>query len=434
MSPTLPSRAPLAPTLVLLALAAPAYGATIPVTTCADSGPGSLRNAAAVAQDGDVIDLRGLACSRILLTSGPVIFDQFTVTLQGPGHARLAIDGGNRSAVLRHHITGTGGSGRLIRIRDLTVRWGRLETTGPEVYGACIYSGGSVELERVHVHHCTASGARYIAGAGVAARRNLRLIRSEVYANRAVHLSPSAVSYGGGAYGGWRLLLDHSRVCGNQAQEGGGGATAELTSRYSTVSHNTGGGMTMTSGRVESSTFSHNTGYGLLVSGGVVMNSTFSSNRGPGLIVQGGAFWQNTVAYNVIPRVDGVCRGGIDVQNAYIQLRGNLSAYNTCDGIPLDLRAWYMQTYSPTSRNLVMYSRLEAGSESLPPDTLTADPRLLPLADNGGPTLTHALRPDSPALDRGSSAEVGPYDQRGPGFQRRVRGYADIGAYELQSR
>ena len=61
-----------------------------------------------------------------------------------------------------------------------------------------------------------------------------------------------------------------------------------------------------------------------------------------------------------------------------------------------------------------------------------------PLADNGGPTYTHALLPDSPALDAGESASTS--DQRGFGvpvdlqsISNAVGGNAsDIGAYEAQ--
>ena len=53
------------------------------------------------------------------------------------------------------------------------------------------------------------------------------------------------------------------------------------------------------------------------------------------------------------------------------------------------------------------------------------DPLLDPLADNGGPTLTHALQPGSPAIDRGDPAAP-PQDQRGYG---RVR-VPDVGAFE----
>jgi hypothetical protein len=64
------------------------------------------------------------------------------------------------------------------------------------------------------------------------------------------------------------------------------------------------------------------------------------------------------------------------------------------------------------------------------------DPKLGPLADNGGPTRTHALLPGSPAIDRGntdvcSADPVGGVDQRGV---TRPQGAAcDIGAYESQS-
>ncbi|MCI0680921.1 MAG: hypothetical protein L0Y71_02355 [Gemmataceae bacterium] len=60
------------------------------------------------------------------------------------------------------------------------------------------------------------------------------------------------------------------------------------------------------------------------------------------------------------------------------------------------------------------------------------DPRLGPLQDNGGPTLTHALFPDSPARDAGDPNlnPVPKNDQRGPGFPRVIAGRIDIGAVE----
>jgi hypothetical protein len=58
------------------------------------------------------------------------------------------------------------------------------------------------------------------------------------------------------------------------------------------------------------------------------------------------------------------------------------------------------------------------------------DPKLGPLASNGGPTLTMALLPGSPAINAGASAGAPTTDQRGV---TRPQGTAvDIGAYEFR--
>jgi hypothetical protein len=61
------------------------------------------------------------------------------------------------------------------------------------------------------------------------------------------------------------------------------------------------------------------------------------------------------------------------------------------------------------------------------------DPKLAPLANNGGPTQTMALLAGSPALDAGDNSLIPSgtsYDQRGPGHVRIANGTVDIGAYE----
>ncbi|MEM9568587.1 MAG: calcium-binding protein, partial [Cyanobacteria bacterium P01_E01_bin.34] len=62
------------------------------------------------------------------------------------------------------------------------------------------------------------------------------------------------------------------------------------------------------------------------------------------------------------------------------------------------------------------------------------DPKLNPagLNNNGGPTQTIALLPDSPAINAGAANGLST-DQRGTGFNRVVGGQADIGAFEVQS-
>src|SRR5262249_13401996 len=70
-----------------------------------------------------------------------------------------------------------------------------------------------------------------------------------------------------------------------------------------------------------------------------------------------------------------------------------------------------------------------------PGDQINTHPLLGPLQDNGGPTFTHALLPNSPAIDAGDSNFTPPplFDQRGPGFSRIRNGRIDIGSFEVQA-
>ena len=61
-----------------------------------------------------------------------------------------------------------------------------------------------------------------------------------------------------------------------------------------------------------------------------------------------------------------------------------------------------------------------------PQDQVGADPKVGPLADNGGNTLTHALAKGSPAIDQADALVAPALDQRGL-----ARTTPDIGAYEL---
>lgn len=58
------------------------------------------------------------------------------------------------------------------------------------------------------------------------------------------------------------------------------------------------------------------------------------------------------------------------------------------------------------------------------------NPRVGALANNGGPTQTHALLAGSPAIDAGDSSYFPGNDQRGAGFPRVRGGRLDIGAFE----
>ena len=78
--------------LVLLYAVAPSpvHGATITVTNTNDSGPGSLRQALTIANDGDTITFA--VTGTIVLTSDGLVIDN-DLTISGPGANRLSING-----------------------------------------------------------------------------------------------------------------------------------------------------------------------------------------------------------------------------------------------------------------------------------------------------------------------------------------------------
>jgi hypothetical protein len=77
-----------------------------------------------------------------------------------------------------------------------------------------------------------------------------------------------------------------------------------------------------------------------------------------------------------------------------------------------------------------MFNTLIASNSPGGNDTFT-DPKLGPLVGNGGPTLTMALLPGSPAIDAGNTLLAPTTDQRG--FPRPALLAADIGAFEYGS-
>src|SRR5207248_3517318 len=70
----------------------------------------------------------------------------------------------------------------------------------------------------------------------------------------------------------------------------------------------------------------------------------------------------------------------------------------------------------------------DSGEKNL--TTNAAAVKLGPLQDNGGPTLTHALLVDSPAIEQGTSVGAPVIDQRGVTRPQGRR--VDIGAFELE--
>lgn len=255
-----------------------------------------------------------------------------------------------------------------------------------------------------------------------------------------------AATGGGGAlysYGG-RPVITGSTFIGNRARRGGavevnaGSVAIDASTFAANTAFTTEGGALwlddrLRTSRITNSTFSANltASYGAiaLINGGVtIINSTIVFNTN----TPGG--WSAGVS------------AGFSGSNE-VFLSNSIVAGNTSDGAAIDLR---VDAGSGGDRFVSLGHNLIGSNEYVADvfSSATGDlfgtmaaplaAGLLPLADNGGPTPTHALAAGSAAFDAGSLASPGtddaclPIDQRGsprPGVSTAA---CDIGAVESE--
>ena len=193
---------------------------------------------------------------------------------------------------------------------------------------------------------------------------------------------------GGNAYGagvfsqGNQVSLVNCTLAGNYAQGGNGGPTW------------LGSGGTAYGGGVYNASAQAS-----------LTNCTLAANRAiSGLSYSPSAHWGDSLGGNIA--------AAANVQLVNVILFGGVS--NNAYGSLMDLG------HNISSDNSAGFSA--------PGSLNNTDPKLGPLANNGGPTLTLALMPDSPAIDVIPAAQAPATDQRG--YPRPYNTASDIGAYE----
>ena len=267
------------------------------------------------------------------------------------------------------------------------------------------------------------------AGAGRTAIDAAGIDRAiDVLANATVELVDLALRNGASASGGGAirnagaLSLLRVTVSDSTAGEAGGGILSEgaatLSVVASTVSGNEAGGL----------------GGGVAAGGSLrIYNATLSGNQsavaGGGLYVEAGANGELT---SVTVTANEAVQGGGAYLDAALPWTGSIVAGNVAPlhpdvaGVPASdgFNLWGV------ADGVTLASGDQGGSAAHP-----LDPQLAPLAEQGGPTPTHALLPGSPAVDAGGPAVEGlfrdTFDQRGVRRNDAATGRSDAGAVEL---
>jgi CSLREA domain-containing protein len=343
----------------------------------------------------------------ITLTSGELVVSG-NLTILGTGSNLLTVSGNNASRVFRID------TGNTVTLDGLTIANGQVSGSFPTGFGGGIFND----------------------------QATLTVSNSTVRNN-------SGTGNGGGIFNNsGTLTVSYSTVRNNNSSGGGGIANRDtsagaptLTVNNSTISGNSssgiGGGIFSGSNHVSSpatlnitnSTISGNSA----VSAGGIGNLD-SLHGTPTLNVS-----NSTVSGNIASNNCGGIRNAEAGGTATATLNSTIVSDNSAPSIP-DIGNDNGSTLSG-SYNLVEttsgYS-FSSGSNNI----FGIDPMLGPLADNGGPTQTHALLCGSPAIDKGINSNSLITDQRGAGFARTFDDLSiinatggdgtDIGAFELQ--
>jgi hypothetical protein len=315
-------------------------------------------------------------------------------------------------------------AGGSLRLRDLTVCHGRL--TDAAGAGVLVDTGGTLDADRVLFDdNAITSDVVPTDGAAVRIEGDARaeIRRSRFTNNRATQLVATSGFARGGA-----VAID----------EGGTGSrvTIEDTSFEDNFATNVGGAVYL---KIDAAhlvlqrlLFARNTSFaGSAIDVNCLSTGTFS--------VENTTFVDNVSTSPTAGGVFYVC-GTQTVRLSFCSFRGNTSqlvrldnaggraefranaivagAFDMClgpgSGVSLDGNV--------TDRDGPACPMTGAGDRRM-------DPAFTPLADNGGPTLTLALKPGSPALDAAGGA-CPAVDQRG--LARPVGAACDAGAFEAQ--
>ncbi len=431
--------------LLFCALVIHLEAATITVTNTNDSGAGSLRQALSVAHDGDRITFA--VSGTITLTSGALVVTK-NVTISGPGANQLSIDG-NREVLVFEIFPGKTATISGLTIRNAEGGAGVWNEQGTLTVSDCAVTSNSYQGLYNHegtlnVNNCVLSGN---SGDGLYTYYGVTTVSNCVVSgnssgglvNDGPHNPPNDHSGSAGS-----MTIDDSMISDNSGP-GVSNVAGFLTVLNSTLSGNSagqaldGGGImsgplfkTPTDVTLINSTISGNSasGFGGGISGGwwgvTIVNSTISGNSagdsGGGIATGFVSIMNSTISGN------SAASGGGIYNTEHLQITNTiLNAGASGENI-------FSNGGTVTSHGYNISSDNGGGYLTGPGDQINTDPLLGPLQDNGGPTLTHALLPGSPAIDAGDPNFTPPpfNDQRGCSFDRVFNGRIDIGSFERQ--
>lgn len=390
-----------------------------PVNNTNDSGPGSLRQLITDSASGDCIDIDSCLTGTITLTSGIFVVLHKNLTINGPGADQLTLSGNNASslfhivqvsnfAINRLTLANASGSSSAFNNDESNTTFNNCtvsHNTG-DGFGGILTTGGSLTL-----NHCTVSHNTGRNGGGILTFPIPGFSASQITINSCTISDNTATNgNGGGIYNdSGSVAINDSTISNNSASQAGGGIynKSAMTLSNCTVSNNTASGQ-----------------------GGGLYNGANAN-----LIVTNSTITGNRCGLNAANLGGGISMNGTESLNNSI-IAGNFLGSGA---FPDDL----VGTADNASHNLIGDAGTSGGIQNGTNGNIVGvnvnAVLNTTLADNGGPTKTHALICGSPAIDAGDNALAAGLaaDQRGLSRIYNGNGDAtatiDIGAFEIQN-
>ena len=303
----------------------------------------------------------------------------------------------------------------------LTVTDSTISGNSAGIIGGGIDNGsdGSVTVTGSTISGNTVAGASFGSGAGGGIHNDhngpLTITDSTISGNTVAGASFGG-GEGGGIYNTGPLTITNSTISGNTARASadgsfgggeGGGILSEIFADGTTT-------------RIINSTISGNTAAGDGAIGGGVFNSRGAT------VIEFSTITLNTASDGA---GSGVASFGDDRTGTEV-LSSIISANQATD---VDFVEGTTNTFLSRGYNLIGDGNATAAFNQTGDTTGVSDPNLGDLADNGGPTMTHALLTGSPAIDKGPpSTSCPPPDTDQRGVSRPQGSACDIGSFELE--
>src|SRR5262249_42228261 len=196
----------------------------VSVTSLADSGRGSLRNAIASAPDGGVITFsKNLPGHTIVLTSGPITINK-DLLIEGPGQSELTICTAPTAPTCPPSGTGTSriftiGDSVVVTIANLTIAEGHaLNDNGGGIYVGYVGDSTTVEApSNVSLINVTLTNNQADQNGGA-----IYVDVGILYVQDSLITGNHAAKVGGGIANTSVVSLSHTSITQNTAKSGGG--------------------------------------------------------------------------------------------------------------------------------------------------------------------------------------------------------------------